>query len=50
MVEEIEQFTAESQFFLISSAECLEGGGVPVNVSRTLDNVAAFVPENLKAS
>src|SRR5580704_18499139 len=48
MVQHIKQFTAKLKLFRFRQTNVLEGRGVPVHVSRALDYVAAFVPEDLE--
>src|ERR1700733_5957837 len=48
MVQQIKQFTAELKFFGFRQPNVLEGRGVPVHVSRALDHVPAFVPEDFE--
>src|SRR5450755_3810692 len=47
MVQEVEQLAAELQFFIFGDTNVLESREVPVCVSRSLKNVAAFIAELL---
>src|ERR1700685_893207 len=48
MVQQIKQFAAELKLFRFRQPNVLEGRCVPVHVSRALDHVPAFVPEDFE--